>query len=135
MSQRKSDQLPAPAAGNPPPATAAAGAPAPERHDPITHGRPGWSSIKANLWVPLAILLLLPLVSLVQSKAAAEYNIPRLVTLIGYNVILAVSLQLINGVSGQFSLGHVGFMAVGAYLAAYPAKQYSQGLKDPASAT
>ena len=33
--------------------------------------------------------------------------------LIGFNIILAVSLQLINGFSGQFSLGHAGFMAVG----------------------
>ncbi len=30
-------------------------------------------------------------------------------------VILAVSLNLINGITGQFSLGHMGFAAVGAY--------------------
>jgi branched-chain amino acid transport system permease protein len=39
-------------------------------------------------------------------------------TRIGINIILAVSLNLINGHTGQFSLGHAGFMAVGAYLAA-----------------
>ena len=37
-------------------------------------------------------------------------------TLIGINIILAVSLNLINGYTGQFSLGHAGFMAVGAYV-------------------
>jgi branched-chain amino acid transport system permease protein len=37
---------------------------------------------------------------------------------IGINVTLAVSLNLINGYTGQFSLGHAGFMAVGAYTAA-----------------
>ena len=37
---------------------------------------------------------------------------------IGINIILAVSLNLINGHTGQFSLGHAGFMAVGAYTAA-----------------
>ena len=37
---------------------------------------------------------------------------------IGINVVLAVSLNLINGHTGQFSLGHAGFMAVGAYAAA-----------------
>jgi branched-chain amino acid transport system permease protein len=37
---------------------------------------------------------------------------------VGINVILAVSLNLINGHTGQFSLGHAGFMAVGAYAAA-----------------
>lgn len=31
------------------------------------------------------------------------------------NIILAVSLNLINGFTGQFSLGHAGFMSVGAY--------------------
>jgi branched-chain amino acid transport system permease protein len=34
---------------------------------------------------------------------------------IGINVILATSLNLVNGYTGQFSLGHAGFMAVGAY--------------------
>lgn len=37
---------------------------------------------------------------------------------IGINIILAVSLNLINGFTGQFSIGHAGFMAVGAYLSA-----------------
>jgi len=36
----------------------------------------------------------------------------------GINITLAVSLNLINGYTGQFSLGHAGFMAVGAYTAA-----------------
>ena len=31
------------------------------------------------------------------------------------NIILALSLNLINGFTGLFSLGHAGFMAVGAY--------------------
>lgn len=38
--------------------------------------------------------------------------------LIGINIILAASLNLINGFTGQFSIGHAGFMAVGAYLGA-----------------
>jgi branched-chain amino acid transport system permease protein len=37
---------------------------------------------------------------------------------IGINVILAVSLNLVNGYTGQFSLGHAGFMSVGAYTSA-----------------
>ena len=36
---------------------------------------------------------------------------------IGINIILAVGLNLVNGYTGQFSLGHAGFMAVGAYAA------------------
>lgn len=37
---------------------------------------------------------------------------------IGINITLATSLNLINGYTGQFSLGHAGFMAVGGYSAA-----------------
>src|SRR5512144_1589387 len=37
---------------------------------------------------------------------------------LGVNVILAVSLNVVNGFTGQFSIGHAGFMAVGAYTAA-----------------
>ena len=42
----------------------------------------------------------------------------ELFTLACINAILAVSLNLVNGLSGQFSLGHAGFMAVGAYVSA-----------------
>ena len=38
------------------------------------------------------------------------------IILICVNVIMAVSLNLINGYTGQFSIGHAGFMAVGAYV-------------------
>ena len=38
------------------------------------------------------------------------------IILICVNVIMAASLNLINGYTGQFSLGHAGFMAVGAYV-------------------
>ncbi len=34
------------------------------------------------------------------------------------NIILATSLTIVNGFTGQFSLGHAGFMAVGGYCAA-----------------
>ena len=36
--------------------------------------------------------------------------------LVCVNIIMAASLNLINGYTGQFSLGHAGFMAVGAYV-------------------
>ena len=35
------------------------------------------------------------------------------IVLICINIILAVSLNLINGYTGQFSIGHAGFLAVG----------------------
>src|SRR5439155_7327335 len=43
----------------------------------------------------------------------------RIINLIGINITLAVSLNLINGLAGQFSIGHAGFVAVGGYTATY----------------
>jgi branched-chain amino acid transport system permease protein len=43
----------------------------------------------------------------------------RIILIAGINVILAVSLNLINGTTGQFSIGHAGFMAIGAYACAF----------------
>jgi branched-chain amino acid transport system permease protein len=43
-----------------------------------------------------------------------EYVV-RIFLFCGINAILAVGLNLINGTTGQFSIGHAGFMAVGAY--------------------
>ncbi len=40
------------------------------------------------------------------------------------NVILALSLNLVNGYTGQFSLGHAGFMALGAYFSAYASSHW-----------
>ena len=40
------------------------------------------------------------------------------IVLICINIILSVSLNLINGYTGQFSIGHAGFLAVGAYTGA-----------------
>ena len=42
----------------------------------------------------------------------------QIVILVGINIILAASLNLINGITGQFSIGHAGFYAVGGYTSA-----------------
>jgi branched-chain amino acid transport system permease protein len=42
----------------------------------------------------------------------------RVAIVMGINIILVVALNLSNGFTGIFSLGHVGFMAVGAYVSA-----------------
>ncbi|MEO7427330.1 MAG: branched-chain amino acid ABC transporter permease, partial [Fibrobacteria bacterium] len=42
----------------------------------------------------------------------------QILILAGINISLAVSLNLINGIAGQFSIGHAGFFAVGAYASA-----------------
>ena len=52
----------------------------------------------------------------------------QILIFIGINIILAVSLNLINGYTGQFSLGHAGFMAIGAYVAAYVSTEKGSGI-------
>lgn len=41
------------------------------------------------------------------------------------NALLALGLNLVNGFTGQFSLGHAGFMAVGAYFAAFASSHWN----------
>ncbi len=67
----------------------------------------------------LEVIVLVALFTLVQYALTVglinqSYQI-NLVTMC-INIILAVSLNLINGFTGQLSLGHAGFMAVGAYV-------------------
>jgi len=66
--------------------------------------------------------------ALVAGNQAFEYGVgdfqinpyyARIINLVGINITLAVSLNLINGLAGQFSIGHAGFMAVGGYTATY----------------
>jgi branched-chain amino acid transport system permease protein len=68
-----------------------------------------WSLIVALL-VCLAVSLFGE--NFIASNFAYYYDI--LIT-IGINIVLATSLNLVNGYTGQFSLGHAGFMAIGAY--------------------
>ena len=53
----------------------------------------------------------------------------RLFVFIAINIILATSLNLINGFTGQFSIGHAGFMAVGAYASAFFTVNYGKALE------
>lgn len=67
-------------------------------------------------FLPSVILLALLLAFLLLVNAFASPYLARVVVLLGISVILVVSLNLSNGFTGVFSLGHVGFMAIGAYV-------------------
>ncbi len=68
-------------------------------------------------WCFPAVILSGAILVLVLSKTMNDY-ILYIVCFVGINIILAVSLNLTNGFTGLFSLGHPGFMAVGGYVAA-----------------
>jgi branched-chain amino acid transport system permease protein len=59
----------------------------------------------------------------------------RIMMLSGIAITLAVSLNLINGFTGQFSIGHAGFMAVGAYSSAYFSVNYGAALAESIGGT
>ncbi|MBS1708936.1 MAG: branched-chain amino acid ABC transporter permease [Armatimonadetes bacterium] len=69
-------------------------------------------------WVILAILLCVGFESVVTSGKNFDY-VYRMCVLAGLYVTLAVSLNLINGITGQFSIGHAAFYQVGAYITGF----------------
>src|SRR5438093_11631942 len=77
-------------------------------------------------WILLAGIVLSAVASHFSGTINSYYL--QIVIFIGINITLAVSLNLINGYTGQFSLGHAGFMAVGAYSAAVLTTNYGSRL-------
>jgi branched-chain amino acid transport system permease protein len=78
-------------------------------------GTPRWGLRAGVFAVGIALLYGLDLAA---QAGLIEY-VQRIILLSGINIILAVGLNLINGTTGQFSIGHAGFMAVGAYACAF----------------
>jgi branched-chain amino acid transport system permease protein len=73
----------------------------------------------ARAFVPALALVALALALEASFDAILPYGSWRQLALTaGVNVLVALSLTIVNGWAGQFSLGHAGFMAVGAYGAA-----------------
>lgn len=66
----------------------------------------------------IALLLAFGIIQLFISIGLINDYIMATVATICINIILAVSLNLITGFTGQFSLGHAGFMSIGAYTCA-----------------
>ena len=63
-------------------------------------------------------------IALITSYGLNAY-MQQIVFYLAINIMLAASLNLVNGFCGQFSLGHAGFMAVGAYAGALLSLQFA----------
>jgi branched-chain amino acid transport system permease protein len=73
---------------------------------------------RQNIVALLGIVLLYAVVQgLIVSDIMPPFYKLTLIQICIY-IILATSLNLINGITGQFSIGHAGFMAIGAYISA-----------------
>lgn len=68
-------------------------------------------------FVPVGLYALLCLVIVVASQGGwLNAYLQLVIMFMGINIILSTSLNVINGYMGEFSVGHAGFMAVGAYI-------------------
>ncbi len=75
-------------------------------------------NLKYNaIWLAIAVIGYVLIYALEMVGVIDQFGETTLV-LIGINIILATSLNLVIGFAGQFSLGHAGFMALGAYSSA-----------------
>jgi len=92
-----------------------------------TANKTNWRGRLKALWEALManrkLLPILVLVGFVLSFLIPQFNLitpyfQLILMYIGINTIMTVSLNLINGYMGEFSVGHAGFMSVGAYVAA-----------------
>lgn len=74
--------------------------------------------VKVNHYINYTVIGLLTIILTTMSLTGAQFDNSLLFLLekIAISIILAVSLSLVVGFLGELSLGHAGFMCVGAYL-------------------
>ncbi|WP_258164924.1 branched-chain amino acid ABC transporter permease [Desulfobacca acetoxidans] len=65
----------------------------------------------------LLSLALILLAWILSAGTLLNLYIQQVLMYVGINIILTLSLNLVNGYMGEFSVGHAGFMAIGAYVA------------------
>ncbi|MER2529231.1 MAG: branched-chain amino acid ABC transporter permease [Candidatus Competibacter denitrificans] len=75
--------------------------------------------LAAQRWLlPILILIGFGLAFAIPEYGLLNKYVQLVMMYVGINIILAASLNLVNGYMGEFSLAHAGFMALGAYTSA-----------------
>lgn len=75
---------------------------------------------KPKYYVSYAMVAAMLLIAVImQMTGSLPRSVANLFVQIAYSIILAVSLNLVVGFLGELSLGHAGFMCIGAYLGSY----------------
>jgi branched-chain amino acid transport system permease protein len=78
-----------------------------------------WNRLLEQRWlVPVLLAAGFILAFLIPEYHLLSVYVQLILMYVGINIILAVSLNLVNGYMGEFSLAHAGFMAIGAYTSA-----------------
>lgn len=80
--------------------------------------RPSTMSSALQATWPLLVAILIGVVMHRVVGPLAGGFATNVLIVIGINIMLAVSLNIVNGFTGQFSIGHAGFMAIGGYASA-----------------
>ncbi|MCC6425527.1 MAG: branched-chain amino acid ABC transporter permease [Phycisphaerales bacterium] len=78
---------------------------------------PRWTVLPRAVWPLLAGVVVALIAYYLVGPNISGFS-SKLMLIAGTNIILAVSLTVVNGFTGQFSMGHAGFMAVGGYISA-----------------
>jgi branched-chain amino acid transport system permease protein len=75
-------------------------------------------ALAARVALPVVAVLGLFGLDATWNAVLPDASLRQLVLLTACNVVVALSLNVVNGMAGQFSIGHAGFLALGAYSAA-----------------
>jgi branched-chain amino acid transport system permease protein len=85
---------------------------------PRTGWRARWGILMGNrMLLPILLLIGFILSILVPRYGVLNQYVILIIMYVGINIIMTAALNLVNGYMGEFSVGHAGFMAVGAYTA------------------
>src|SRR5512135_3908770 len=76
------------------------------------------SNQQRRLLIYLAAAILLAVAWLLPDTGLLNPYVVQILMYVGINMILTLALNLVNGYMGEFSVGHAGFMGIGAYVAA-----------------
>jgi len=74
------------------------------------------SDNRKNLLLWLGTALLLAVAWILPDTGVLNPYVVQILMYVGINMILTLALNLVNGYMGEFSVGHAGFMAIGAYV-------------------
>ena len=80
------------------------------------------ASTRKKCFILLGMVIVFVILQISISTGALSFQMKNMLVQICYNVILAISLNLVVGILGELSLGHAGFMCIGAFMGAYVIK-------------
>ena len=74
------------------------------------------SARQRRLFMPISTIIMIILITVLAKFEIINNYFQTIVVTICINIIMSASLNIVNGYMGEFSCGHGGFMATGAYV-------------------